>query len=54
MPEWLLPAVVIGASIVLSWPLGIYLRWAMDPQAPGKSRLAWEVRVSPLLGERAS
>ena len=54
MPEWLLPALVIGVSVTLSWPLGIFMRWAMHPQAPGRRRLAYEARISSLLGRRAS
>src|SRR5262245_39893919 len=25
---------ILGGAIALSWPLGRYLKWAMDPEAP--------------------
>ena len=25
---------IVGTTIVLSWPLGRYMKWAMDPEAP--------------------
>ncbi len=38
---FLLIAAVVGGSALLSWPLGRYLRWAMDPVevSPGRARL---------------
>jgi K+-transporting ATPase ATPase A chain len=26
---------IVGTTAVLSWPLGSYMKWAMDPDAPG-------------------
>jgi potassium-transporting ATPase potassium-binding subunit len=37
--EALLPLVVLGGTALLSWPLGRYLRWAMDPEAHPRSGL---------------
>lgn len=31
MADLLIPATIIGISILLSWPLGRYMHWAMDP-----------------------
>lgn len=27
-----IPLIIIGATIALSWPLGRYMRWAMDAE----------------------
>src|SRR5262245_64640058 len=34
MEAILLIALVVGGAALLSWPLGRYLRWAMDPESP--------------------
>ncbi|HEY7800184.1 MAG TPA: potassium-transporting ATPase subunit KdpA, partial [Hyphomonadaceae bacterium] len=28
---------IVGGAAVLSWPLGRYMKWVMDPDAPGKA-----------------
>jgi potassium-transporting ATPase potassium-binding subunit len=38
---WLLPIVVIGASVALSLPVGRYLAWIMDGRYRAPSWLAW-------------
>ena len=45
MLGFLIPAIIIGATIALSWPLGRYMRWAMDPTNAGPSRLRYERRL---------
>jgi K+-transporting ATPase ATPase A chain len=50
MPATILPILVIGLTMLLAWPLGRYMRWAMDPAAPGRRRLAWERLFERLLG----
>lgn len=53
-----IPLVIIGATIALSWPLGRYMRWAMDARCPSsptdtpKGRFDW-VAVT-VLGMAAS
>lgn len=32
MIDWLVPLAVVGIAAALSWPLGRYMRWAMDPE----------------------
>ena len=49
-----IPAVVIGAALVLSWPLGRYMRWTMDPVSAGPSRLRYERACVAILGQRAA
>jgi K+-transporting ATPase ATPase A chain len=38
MDAILLIAVIVGGTAALSWPLGRYLRWAMDPAGGGPAR----------------
>jgi len=54
MLEFSLPILVIGAALALSWPLGRYLRWAMDPVSPGSRRLAYERAIGRILGRYAT
>ncbi len=45
MLELVIPILIVGLTLGLAWPLGRYMRWAMDPANPGKRRLAFD-RVS--------
>ncbi len=49
----LLILLIVGGSAVLSWPLGRYLRWAMDPVQASPKRGAVE-RLFALFAGRAS
>jgi potassium-transporting ATPase potassium-binding subunit len=53
MLEVTIPALIIATTIALAWPLGHYMRWAMDPAGPGTSRLRLEQVAATLLGQRA-
>lgn len=53
MAGTLFPASILGAALILSWPLGRYLRWAMDPASPGPSRRRYEALCLALLGRAA-
>ena len=48
----LIPAIIIGMTILLAWPLGRYMRWAMDPHVPGPTRQRYESACAGLLGRR--
>jgi K+-transporting ATPase ATPase A chain len=50
MVSYLIPAIIIGSTVALSWPLGWYMRWAMDPQRPGPLRQRKEAISASLLG----
>lgn len=45
----LLILLIVGGSALLSWPLGRYARWAMDPLQPGSKRSAID-RLFTLFG----
>jgi K+-transporting ATPase ATPase A chain len=40
---------IVGGTILLSWPLGRYMKWAMDPD-PSESRGAWWTRLFQAFG----
>lgn len=42
MLEIAIPILIIGLTLLLAWPLGPYMRWAMDPVQPGPRRLTYE------------
>jgi K+-transporting ATPase ATPase A chain len=48
-----IPLLIVAATIVLAWPLGRYMRWAMDPIAPGRVRRGYEAFCAGLLGRKA-
>lgn len=48
--SYLLPVFLLLTAIGLSWPLGKYLTWAMEPKCLGALRLAWENLAGQLLG----
>lgn len=50
MLEIAIPILIMGLTLVLAWPLGRYMRWAMDPVSAGSRRLAYEHRCERLLG----
>ncbi|MGE0708444.1 MAG: potassium-transporting ATPase subunit KdpA [Planctomycetota bacterium] len=54
MIEVAIPLLILGLTIALSWPLGRYLRWAMDPEQPGPRRAAFERGCRRLLGRGAA
>ena len=50
----LIPAIVFGAALAISWPLGRYLRWAMDPGDAGLYRRRYESACAAVLGASAN
>ncbi len=54
MSEFLLPAAVIGGTVLLSYPLGRYMQWAMDTENAASERLRHERLIVRLLGQRAA
>ena len=50
MIELAIPILIVGLTLALAWPLGRYMRWAMDPVEPGPSRRAYEHLWEHLLG----
>lgn len=53
MLEIAIPVLVIGVTLLLAWPLGRYMRWAMDPVEPGPRRVVYEGLCQRLLGRFA-
>ncbi len=49
----LLPALVLAATAALSWPLGRYLTWAMEPPEPPPSPKGPRARFEALVGRLA-
>jgi K+-transporting ATPase ATPase A chain len=54
MVGFLIPAIILGATVALAWPLGRYLRWAMDPTEPGRIRQGYESACVGILGRHSS
>jgi K+-transporting ATPase ATPase A chain len=54
MIELALPILIVGLTLVLAWPLGRYMRWAMAPVEPGPGRCAYEHLGERLLGRFAT
>ncbi len=54
MVSFLIPAIIIGATMALAWPLGRYMRWAMDPVEPGLKRLRYESVCTRILGKHSA
>ncbi|MFH1302162.1 MAG: potassium-transporting ATPase subunit KdpA [Planctomycetota bacterium] len=50
MIGFLIPTITIGITLALSWILGRYLQWAMDPEDPRPGRLRYERFSQSLLG----
>lgn len=36
---------IIGGTALLSWPLGLYMKWAMDPSDPSSGIAGWKTRA---------
>jgi K+-transporting ATPase ATPase A chain len=47
-------ALIVGGSALLSWPLGIYMKWAMDPAAGAGDLAGRATRLFQLIGGRPS
>ncbi len=43
---------IVGSAALLSWPLGAYMKWAMDPDQPERGVAGWKNRAFRLLGGR--
>ncbi len=54
MLEIAIPVLIIGLTLTAAWPLGRYMRWAMDPAKPGPRRLACGRLCERLLGRLAA
>lgn len=52
MNALLLIFIIVGGTAILSWPLGRYLKWAMDPESPDTGTAAWRNRAFVLIGGR--
>lgn len=52
MLEFSIPALILAAVLAAAWPLGRYMRWAMDPEFADPGRLAFESALEKLLGIR--
>jgi K+-transporting ATPase ATPase A chain len=53
MLNFFIPALIALATIALAWPLGRYMRWALDPLSPGSGRRRFESAAAALLGPAA-
>src|SRR5215210_8146570 len=51
MIDYAIPGLILAALLLLSWPLGMYMRWAMDPLHPGPRRLWYERWCRRLFGK---
>jgi len=54
MIDLAIPILIVGLTLALAWPLGWYMRWAMDPVEPKPGRLAYEHLCERLLGRFAA
>ena len=54
MLELAIPILIVGLTLALAWPLGRYMRWAMDPAEPEPRRRAYEHLCERLLGRFAA
>lgn len=43
---------IVGGAALLSWPLGRYMKWAMDPDQPDRGIAGWKNRAFALIGGR--
>ena len=46
-------ALIIGGAALLSWPLGRYMKWAMDPDRPDVGRAGQFTQVFQRIGGSA-
>jgi K+-transporting ATPase ATPase A chain len=51
--EILIPVIIVGLTIALAWPLGRWMKWAMDVDHPGPLRRWYEDTMRGLFGRRA-
>src|SRR5512134_1541040 len=49
----LIPGIIVGLTIALAWPLGRWMKWAMDVDHPGPLRQWYEETMRGLLGRLA-
>lgn len=50
MSAIVIPLIIVVVSLLLSWPLGLYLRWAMYPLEPGPRRRKFNQLTQRLFG----
>lgn len=43
-------ALIVGGAALLSWPLGRYMKWAMDPADPSAGVAGWKTRAFQAIG----
>lgn len=53
MNTFLLVTLILGGACLLSWPLGRYMRWAMDPGDTGPRRRAFDRFLVRIAGPAA-
>jgi K+-transporting ATPase ATPase A chain len=53
-PSILYAVLVVGLTAILSWPLGRYMKWAMDPDAPDSGHAGTFTRTLQILGGNAA
>ncbi|WP_082143627.1 potassium-transporting ATPase subunit KdpA [Nitratireductor soli] len=41
---------IVGGTALLSWPLGLYMKWAMDPSDPSSGIAGWKNRAFRVVG----
>ncbi|MFV0295693.1 MAG: potassium-transporting ATPase subunit KdpA [Hyphomicrobiaceae bacterium] len=41
---------VVGGTALISWPLGRYMKWAMDPASPSAGIAGWKTRAMRAVG----
>lgn len=46
----LLVLLIVGGTALISWPLGRYMKWAMDPAAPLAGVAGWKTRAIQFVG----
>ncbi|WP_186395577.1 potassium-transporting ATPase subunit KdpA [Stappia sp. TSB10GB4] len=46
----LLVVLIVGGTALLSWPLGRYMKWAMDPNDPSSGIAGWKNRAFRAVG----
>ncbi len=50
MLAFLIPTTIVAVTLALSWPLGRYMRWAMNPAHAGPKRIRYEKACVAILG----
>lgn len=50
MQSLLFVVLVVGGTALISWPLGRYMKWAMDPADPSAGLAGWNTRVMRIVG----